>query len=63
MLAVQEEAEDGAEKVLDAIARNGLDNVAFNFLGPKVRERPGEGVAEAIPKHDDELVAAARNRG
>ena len=37
LLAVEEQAQQRAEEVLDALARNRLDNIALELLGAKIR--------------------------
>lgn len=58
LFAIQEEAEDGAEKVLNAVTGYRLDNISLNVLLTKMRERFGECVAESASEHDNELRGA-----
>ena len=55
LLAVQEEAEHGAEEVLDAITGYGLDHISLDIVRAEMRERSGECIAEAVSEHDNEL--------
>lgn len=55
LLAVKEKAEQGAQKVHDAVAGDGLDDVALDLLGTEVGQGAGEGIAESVAKHDNEL--------
>jgi hypothetical protein len=36
LLAVQEQAQQGAQKMLDALAWNRLNNIALQLLGPEI---------------------------
>jgi hypothetical protein len=55
LLSVEHQPEKGAKQVLDMFARNSAHSSSFNILGPIMRQRFAEYVAEAGSKHDDEL--------
>lgn len=58
LLAIQQQPEKGAEKKFHAIAGNGLDNVAFEFLGSEMGHGLWKCIAKPAPIHDNELATS-----
>ena len=55
LLAVQEQAQKGAEEMLDALAWNRIDDVTLELLGAKIGQALGESIGKPGAEHDDEL--------
>lgn len=56
LLAVQQELEQRAKKVLNTLAGYTVDNVVLKLLGAEVDHVLGEGLGEAVAEQNDELV-------
>lgn len=55
LLAVQQESQQGAQKVLDAVARYRVDDIALQLLGAEVGKALRQGFGKARSEHDNEL--------
>lgn len=55
LLAIEEQAQESAEEMLNVLPWYCIYNAALKLLRPEVGERFGEGFREPRSEHDDEL--------
>ena len=55
LLAIQQEAQEGTQKVLDAISRDRVDDISLELLWTEVGKALREGFGKAGAEHDNEL--------
>ena len=55
LLAIQQEAQEGTQKVLDAISGDRVDDISLELLWTEVGKALREGFGKAGAEHDNEL--------